>query len=231
MAYNHLGQFNILANRQRAKPIIVIPAEEEIAAEIAGNALHERIQPPVVPVNQRPQPVPVQVHSPENSDNEDSEDEDNVVQIENRQQVVAPVRQNDENLKQQYDNMTAGERDNQFWTMISRFQWRNSSDGHIVPRTIQTMINNYTAIQKYIFKHQYSDLYNMMENKLNTDGMFERNGIRAFPDKAKVISHAIAMGKDQFYTLLDDPAFFQFFIEMGECQSLDVMLPADISKM
>ncbi|SIP85771.1 Hypothetical protein PACV_54 [Pacmanvirus A23] len=221
MAYNHLGQFNILANRPRAKPIIVIPTEGEIEVVAA----RERIQPPIVPVVQRPQPAP------ENSDSDDSEDEIDVV--DEIDEVEAPVRvdRQAENLKIVYDNMNAGERDNQFWNMISRFQWRNLSDGHNVARTIQNMINGYTPIQKYIFKQQYSDFYDMMSIKLEADGMFERNGIRTFPERAKIISHAIAMGKDQFYTLLDDPAFFQFFIEMGECQSLDVILPPDMAKM
>ncbi|QYB17420.1 coiled coils domain protein [Pacmanvirus S19] len=221
MAYNHLGQFNILANRPRAKPIIVIPLEGENEVNVA----RERIQPPAVPIIQRPHHDPQRI--PENSDNENSDNEGS----DDENEVPAPVNRQVENLQEVYDNMTAAERDNQFWNMISRFQWRNSSDGHINARTIQNMINGYTPIQKYTFKQQYSEFYDMMSNKLGADGMFERNGIRAFNEQAKIISHAIAMGKDQFYTLLDDPAFFQFFIEMGECQSLDTMLPHDMAKM
>jgi hypothetical protein len=69
-----------------------------------------------------------------------------------------------------------------------------------------------------------------MENILEDDGMFERNDADSPVARAKVVSHAIAMGRDQYMTLSDDLAFFQFFIESGECQSLDALLPEELSR-
>lgn len=115
-----------------------------------------------------------------------------------------------------------------FWKMITQFEWRNRSDGIINARTIQNIMARQTPLQRDLFKEMYNRHFDMMRERLELDDMFERNGINRLDDRAKVVSHAIAMGQEQFNTLLDDPAFFQFFIETGECQSLDCHLPADM---
>lgn len=129
----------------------------------------------------------------------------------------------------QYNALSAGERDEIFWGLITSFQWRNQSDGYVNAGVIRGVIRNFNQLQTRVFKDRYDHYYNQMENILEADEMFERNGVDSAVDRARVISHAIAMGKDQYTTLMDDPAFFQFFIEAGECQSLDALLPETLN--
>jgi hypothetical protein len=136
--------------------------------------------------------------------------------------IVAPVVVED---PRQYNTLSAGERDEIFWGLITSFQWRNQSDGYINAGVIRGVVRGFNQLQTRVFKDRYDHYYNQMENILEADEMFERNEVNSAVDRAKVVSHAIAMGRDQYMTLMDDPAFFQFFIEAGECQSLDAILP------
>lgn len=143
-----------------------------------------------------------------------------------QQRPAAPLRP--EHQVEHLNNMSEYEKTEMFWNLIQAFQWRNASDGAVNARTIQNTINQYSPLQRKLFADTYNQHYEAMKGRLEADGMFERNGVRTLQDQAKVISHAIAMGMDQFNTLFADPEFYQFFIDSGECQSLDMLLPADM---
>ncbi len=115
-----------------------------------------------------------------------------------------------------------------FWNIVEGLRWHNCGDGIVNVRIVSMTINQLAPLQRRIFKEKYIEFFNMMKERLDLDDMFARNGVFTVADKAKIVSHAVAMGRDTFTTLFDDPAFFQFLIETGECQSLDVCLPDDI---
>ena len=192
---------------KRAKPIIVLPNVEAVDYQPRPQAhVPERIV--------RPEPIA-------RRRNAIAELADAIHPAAPVPAVVAPIVED----PRQYNALSAGERDEIFWGLITSFQWRNQSDGYINAGVIRGQVRGFNQLQTRVFKDRYDHYYNQMENTLEADGMFERNGVDSAVDRAKVISHAIAMGRDQYVTLMDDPAFFQFFIEAGECQSLDALLP------
>ena len=113
-------------------------------------------------------------------------------------------------------------------------RWWHSSDGAtlgkvtLMPRVCVIWLMGYPLMDRRIFKEKYKEFYLMMQEVLINDGMFERNAVNTSADKAKIISHTIAMGNEVFMTMFADMAFLQFLIEAGECQSLDAYLPNDI---
>lgn len=190
-------------NGKRAQPIIVIPDKDE-------ELLHRAVKPKTA------------TYVGFDSDSDGHSDNEREARLVRQELPVhhAPVR-DDTN----YRLLSPQQRADIFWQIINTFQWRNASDGRVNARAIQNSIRDFTQSKLDLFKEEYNELYKLMQIKLEEDGMFRRNGIVHPVAQAGIISHAIAMGKDQFYTLFDDPEFFQFFIETGECQSLSAILP------
>lgn len=112
-----------------------------------------------------------------------------------------------------------------FWKIISGLNWHNISDGIINPVTIRNIIAKYSPAHQVIFKECYANLFGILKERLETDGMFTRNGINDDDEKARIVSHVIALGQNQFNTLLDDMEILQFLITSNECQSLHDLLP------
>jgi hypothetical protein len=189
---------------KRAKPIIVLPDAEAVDYQPQPHVPERNVQPEPRARRQNAIAALAEAIRPE------------------APVIVAPVVVED---PRQYNTLSAGERDEIFWGLITSFQWRNQSDGYINAGVIRGVVRGFNQLQTRVFKDRYDHYYNQMENILEADEMFERNEVNSAVDRAKVISHAIAMGRDQYMTLMDDPAFFQFFIEAGECQSLDAILP------
>lgn len=116
-----------------------------------------------------------------------------------------------------------------FWKIIATFDWSNTSNGHPNVNDVVNKVNKLQPNMKKLFTNHYQQKYQMLHDKLAHDGMFERTGLRTRQDQAKVVSHAIALGHDQFETLFDDFEIFQFLIEANECLSLNAILPMDIA--
>jgi hypothetical protein len=124
--------------------------------------------------------------------------------------------------------MDPGTRRMKFWQTINRFQWHNLSDGAIDAATVTAPLNNLNAADRLAFKLEYENVFNGAIEFLRADGMFERNGAASHAEQARIVSHIIALGEDQYTTLIGDPAFLQFLVEAGECQSLNALLPENI---
>jgi hypothetical protein len=60
--------------------------------------------------------------------------------------------------------------------------------------------------------------------------MFNRNNIVSVAEQAKIVSHVIAGGRDQFNTLFNDLEFLQFLILDNQCASFDAVLPVDMQQ-
>jgi hypothetical protein len=117
---------------------------------------------------------------------------------------------------------------NDFWTAIDSFAWRNRSDGAVNKRFIDNYFNNVSKQRRDSFREHYANVYDLMRESLEKDRIFVRNNIKTSVDEACIISHAIALGRSQYDTLIDDHHIFQFLIENDECQSFDSCLPHDI---
>lgn len=111
-----------------------------------------------------------------------------------------------------------------FWGIIARLQWRNRSDGVMTARHVQNVVGILPPARKNLFRAHYKYMYDRLNRVLELDGTVERNN----GDASTIISHVIALGRDQYNTLSDDMELLQFLIITGECQSLDDMLPNDV---
>lgn len=127
-----------------------------------------------------------------------------------------------------YNMMSQDARERSFWATIAKLNWRNASDGHIGAAAVGAVFNTLPAIDIKVFKEQYTHLFEQTRMILEADGMFARNRLETMSAQAKIVSHAIAMGADQYRTLTADPEIFQFFVDSGECQSLNEVLPAEL---
>lgn len=206
-----MGQTNhYMYGDKPALPIIIIPKDADTTVErvkVAARPAAEPDRAREMPIMHDVPDVPVVFNQPPN----------------HRVNHVAQTGEEDEqNVVNSKDSVES------FWKMIASFNWCNLSDGRVNIRLIQNTIRVWHNRQRELFMEKYRHYFVMMKTRLEMDDMFARNNIDSAFEQARIISHSIAMGKDQFYTLFDDPAFFQFFIETGECQSLDVILPIEM---
>lgn len=143
---------------------------------------------------------------------------------------AAPVRHNldDPAIKAQVDALDPGTRRLKFWEIITRLGWHNASDGAMPAGPINALFNGLTAADALTFKLEYENMFNGAVEFLRADGMFDRNGANDHQAQARIVSHIIALGEDQYVTLIGDPAILQFLVESGECQSLNNLLPENI---
>lgn len=142
--------------------------------------------------------------------------------------IMAPLNINDPDVRRQFEALDPGARRVKFWELIRKLNWHNASDGAIPRNAVTNMFNGCSALDMLTFKTEYGNIYNGAVDFLSADGMFDRNGADTHNARAKIVSHTIALGEDQYTTLIGDPAFLQFLIEAGECQSLNDMLPENI---
>ncbi len=140
---------------------------------------------------------------------------------------IVPIVANIQNIQNVPNLVTDHEKTEFFWKQIASFNWRNKSDG-VPDRDIKQKIAILNPQHLKIFGEYYANYYLLLEAQLVAEGMFERCGIVTASQQSTIISHAIAVGNDQYHTLASDPEIFQFLIEMGECQSLDELLPVEM---
>lgn len=211
----------------RAEPIIVIPGLDPV----------EVVQRNIVV----PRPVLEVVEERSESDDEvEIEHVREPVQREHVQEYVQPARVREHvrehvhqaepkvNIDAALDAMDPVDTHGKFWTIISSLNWRNMGEGVANAAAARRVINNLKPANRAVFKDMYKFYFMMLNGLLVTDGMFDRNNIDTFEDKAKIVSHVIGLGHDTFETMMADLAFLQFLVEAGECQSLDAALPDDI---
>jgi flagellar biosynthesis GTPase FlhF len=136
---------------------------------------------------------------------------------------VDPVR-----VQALYDELTPQARSDTFWELIGTLQWHNFTDGGMNKTTVNNVIGKFAPLHRRLFKEFYDQNFKILKDILLADDMFDRNGIIGMQAQSKIISHIIALGRDQFRTLSEDLVILQFIIEAGECQSLDSMLPEDL---
>lgn len=110
-----------------------------------------------------------------------------------------------------------------FWRIIESFSWLNKSDGKIrvnINNIVDEMPNNTYSIFIDFYTYYYNNLYEIINTKsdifINITDEYER---------AKIISHAIGMGKLVYNTIIDEIDIFRFLIDNNECRSLDKYLP------
>lgn len=222
---------------KRVKPIIVIPNGNEANGN-DDNGFHAQVYAPPPPVHELVQAqIPAQRRKDERRRREDErkriDDERQRARDVQRRGLAQPVQpvqpvQIEPVNNVTYDNMTPNDRAEMFWKLIDDLKWHNQSDGAINLRQTQNTIGKWSRTQSRVFGEKYNECYDELNMILDVDGMFVRNGIDTIYDQAKTISHAIALGKDQYGTLRDDLAIYQFLVDAGECQSLDAMLPNDM---
>lgn len=197
---------------KHAKPIIVVPNCEPMGEPVprpmggAGKKKAARRHSPVRNV-MRARAV-----------RDDSDDED--IPIAAPRVELRPI--------EDFNALSDEEKSESFWKTITSFGWMNATDGRPNIHAIQNIIAGMCPERREHFKMSYFNAYDVMQMRLMADGMFERNGIVSIVEQAKIISHVIAMGSQQYNVLIDDPAIYQFFIEQGDCQSFDAILPHDM---
>ena len=115
-----------------------------------------------------------------------------------------------------------------FWDIIGQFNWHNVSDGIIQRNVVTNVIERLSATDRRIFRDEYHKLIASTNQILELDGIFDRTNAISREVRATIMSHIIALGDDQYITLINDIEILQFLIEVGECQSLNALLPDDI---
>jgi hypothetical protein len=125
-------------------------------------------------------------------------------------------------------NVDPGVARTRFWQIIAQLNWHNLSDGRIGVDVVTKLVRGLSAIDRAIFAREYTSIYTGAVQVLEADGMFDRNGAGSHSKRAEIVSHVIALGEDQYTTLISDLGILQFLVETGECQSLNSLLPDDI---
>lgn len=121
------------------------------------------------------------------------------------------------------------QQEDQFWAIIADLNWQHAIDQIMPSGPVRAAIGRLTPLRRQLFKEVYARMFADLWQIMRGDGIFDRNGIVPGRDQAKIISHMIAMGGDQYHTIRTDMAILQFFIDGGYCQSLNDLLPADIA--
>ncbi len=121
-----------------------------------------------------------------------------------------------------------GVRRMKFWEIIAKLHWHNSSDGIIGKVTVDAVLNSLSAVDLKIFALEYNALFAGAIDFLRDNGMFVRNRAETMEAQSRIVSNVIALGEEQYTTLIGDPEILQFLIEAGECQSLNTLLPGEI---
>lgn len=106
-----------------------------------------------------------------------------------------------------------------FWDIIARFGWSNATDGAPINHAAFARVKN--AIDMDAFLAEYDEHFARFDLRLEESGLYDRCDIVSFPQKACVVSHAIALGKDTFEALYNDLEIFQYLILGGDCRSFD----------
>ena len=191
---------------KKATPIIVIderqrntPLVRAIRRELAERRREERYSDD-------------ENSSDRDSPAEESDDEDKAVV------AVAPRLQ----------DTPISERVAQFWIMLMQLEWRNSSDERMTAGRVNRFIRGLTPDQRDIFADRYAAIYDELLLHLTASRMSQRKNITADGDRAKIVSHFIAMGRDVYETIKESSDLCEYFIDAGECQSLDNLLPYDM---
>lgn len=115
-------------------------------------------------------------------------------------------------------------REQHFWRIIELCTWRNRSDG---APTMPRNLFDIPAAARQSWREVYEQHYESARAVLEGDGLFRRNRMNS-TDQARCISHIIAMGRDQYETLLNALDVVAFLWENNECQSFDSRLPDDL---
>lgn len=116
----------------------------------------------------------------------------------------------------EYDDLTEVQKENRFWEIINRFNWRNASDQRMNLGAAERTFNNFSRLDREVFRGLYTQKYNQMRDVM-------RDAIAAAgANEAHVVSHLIAMGRESFATVLEAPMLGDFFITSGECQNFPV---------
>ncbi len=196
---------------KRSAPIITCDDRQNSPRRAPGRAAFVVSQSSSSDDDELP-PLRHQQHHQHNEDAEDSDDVENV--------AIIP----DEDFDK--DEFITSEL---FWNIIETFNWHNASNGHPNVNDITSKIRKLSPGMKKLFTEQYRQKYQLLNDRMVQDGMFGRAGLNTRQDQAKVVSHAIALGREQFETLYDDFEIFQYLIGANECVSLNAILPMDIA--
>jgi hypothetical protein len=207
--YRNLGDLS--------EPILIIPDKDDQRVKRRG-------------ASRSPSPVRAYQRQIDANSDTDSSQEDPVLVPQN----VVPLPQVQRMPQVQHiqagpdvdDNLTHEQKLDIFWKIIATFQWRHSSDGPIDARHIS--VSSFPPNKKKLFGEIYEEKYQEMMAQLIADDMFTRNNINTIQEQAKIISHAIALGQHEYATMAEDPAIYQYFIEVGDCQSLEPYLPIEM---
>jgi hypothetical protein len=209
-----------MLNFKHAQPIIVVrtDVDEHVApkenADAKQNAEWEAIIEPVQDIDYE-----------SSSDDEKEEPEFALANRVEALRLPAAVVHVDNDDK--YNDLTPGQIDERFWTLIGKLNWHDMSDQRMNKNTVGGVIARFSNLEKQIFKDRYSSLYD--ELRLKLQDALTANNVN-FGDVPKVISHFIARGRDVYTTVGETPEFCEYYIGAGECQDLDDMLPYEWQK-
>ncbi len=108
------------------------------------------------------------------------------------------------------------------WRTIAKLQWRNKSDGAAPTNMAAGLIRSMSFDEKAQFTREYNEAIGAVIIVLTN--IFATNGIIDAGVKLTIASHAVAMGREQYQTFMDDISLFEFLIACDECQSLDAAI-------
>lgn len=127
------------------------------------------------------------------------------------------------------ENIPESDREKQefFWNTISKFEWKNRSDGVVNGYIVKRTFDNMSLPRKVIFRAIYLEKIDALMNIVKHDGMFDRlRLINKLSEQLTILSHVVAMGKEQYESI--DMEILQYFVSEDECQSLDRHLPPEL---
>lgn len=104
-----------------------------------------------------------------------------------------------------------------FWAVISRFQWRNATDGAPPVNEAKNVIKRLSDDNYKAFKREYDAV--LHTTRIVLHDIFVSRNIGDEAGQIKVASHIMALGQDQYQTCMDCIDIVEFFIDNRDCSA------------
>lgn len=108
------------------------------------------------------------------------------------------------------------------WRIVAGLGWRNKSDGPPPNNAAAALVRGLSNAEHEVFVREYNESVGATIVVLT--GIFGANGITDSGTKLKIASHAVALGREQYRSFMEDITLFEFIIMADEAQSFDAAI-------
>lgn len=147
----------------------------------------------------------------------ESSDEEPPVMQHHFPRPVVPVIVQDVAPKVNFAELSEAEKEREFWKDITNVKTRGTA-----------YVAKMDEERREYFKNTYFKYYDAMNERLQSDEMFARNGIDSRVTQASIISYSIGEGQETYNNLYADLDMYQNLIVIEEYTNFENKLPVDM---